>query len=187
VTDPEPALLLELTKARAHIAELIAERDRLGDKANELVQTATRFRAERDAMRPVVDAVAPVANWARGWHPGLALGKLVTAYDAWRAAQPDQKGPSGPRVCRTNDIRRHAAPKWIVDGEYRCDFCLGVMRDGRPDLVAVPIDQMTPTDRPSATETQDQGADDGAGTEGSQAQEGAQGDCGVCGAALPWT
>jgi hypothetical protein len=35
-------------------------------------------------------------------------------------------------------------------------------------------DQAAPTDRPSATESQDQHADDGAGTEGSQAQAGAQ-------------
>ncbi len=76
MTDPEPALLLELTKARAHIAELEAERDEYWRRFNSsqdanknLAGMVRDARAERDAMRPVVDAVAPVANWARGWHP----------------------------------------------------------------------------------------------------------------------
>jgi len=46
-------------------------------------------------------------------------------------------------------------------------------RAAQPDVTA-------PTDRLSATESQDRGADDGAGTEGSRAQGGAPGDCGEC-------
>jgi hypothetical protein len=104
VTDPEPALLLELTKARAHITELEAELDTATAHVEEL-------RGQRDEARGIAD------SW------------LEWGVNPWHADQPDQKTPSG---------------------------------------------------RLSATQADERGADDGAGTEGSQAQGGEQGDCGVC-------
>ena len=165
-------------------------------QAAQFAASVSALVAECDAMCPVMEAVAPVVNWARGWHPGLALGKLVTAYDAWRAAQPDQTAPTKratvialtraelldrrERLLAKSGLEwgdlKDRAEHYLLSPEQR-EFYEGI------DTVDYLLgdDQEPPTDRPAATESQDQGADDSAGTEGSQAQTGAQGlMCPVC-------
>jgi hypothetical protein len=78
------------------------------------------LRAERDAMRPVVEAAeAMTADWVGD----RAKWPIMAAVDVWRAAQPDQEAPETA---------------------------------------------------PEATQADERGADDGAGTEGPQAQGGVQ-------------
>jgi len=136
-------LQARLDTATAHVEELRGQRDEqraraegaLG-KSELLYQRFAAVRAERDAMRPVVDAAEAWADNVKNvnrehFHP--LEWEIKAAVDAWRAAQPDVTAPS---------------------------------------------------DRLSATQADEQGADDGADTEGSRAQGGAQGGpyrCAVCG------
>src|SRR6185369_3249776 len=191
-------LQARLDTATAHVEELRGQRDdyraRLkatNDEVRRRCIVECAVEAERDAMRPVVEAAEawrrikdkPIANGQMpGWQPETRA--LIAAVDAWRAAQPDQTAPA-------EEVR------WYVmhgHGDQPRHAHSTVMRhDGstpNPDHVGVEArtweearaewDQTAPTDRPSATESQDRGADDGAGTEGSQAQGGAQGGCGEC-------
>ena len=115
----------------------------------------------------------------RAAQPGDTPGALVPGEDDVAeepAARADQKAPAC--ICPWNNgyhvgnpLGHHVSCPSLRQVHTPDDDC---RRTGVPG--AGHVDQKAPTDRPSATESQDQGADDGAGTAGSQAQGGAQGD-----------
>lgn len=94
MTDPEPALLLELTKARARIAELEAERDEYWRRFNwsqdanknlvGMVRDATahveELRGQRDEARAEVFTLTNSEDAVR-----VVLDRLVKAAEAWTA------------------------------------------------------------------------------------------------------
>jgi hypothetical protein len=97
-------LQARLDTATAHVEELRGQRDEqraraegaLG-KSERLYRRFAEVRAERDLMRPVVEAAEAFVVADRG-SGGFARAKagtaLFAAVDAWRVAQPDQKAPT---------------------------------------------------------------------------------------------
>jgi uncharacterized protein DUF6221 len=154
--DERDRLQARLDTATARVEELREQRDGLRQESDGWQESTSIVagllrdaQAENVAMRTVVEAAEAVRD---GWARGVNVDPFFAAVDAWRAAQADQAAPGV---------------------EVKVEFA-GTADEFKQSMLRVLRRQMAPTDRPSATEPQDQGTDDGAGTEGSQAQEGVQ-------------
>jgi hypothetical protein len=134
------------------LAMALGDLDTYEAEVAKLNRQVEELRGQRDEW---IDRVADVCfqrdEWARR---AEALHPVVEAAEAWR------------------DLKEVFAETWVilarVDKERLLAEAVDAWRAAQPD-------QTPPTDRPTPRVSQDQGADDGAGTEGSQAQGGAQG------------
>ena len=140
----------DLDTYEAEVAKLNRQVEELRGQRDEArakgAQAALRLRA---ALR-VVDAADAWLDQRRSpdaflRKPNAELIKLADAVDAWRAAQPDQKAET------------------VGDGLDALETLNRIAYGEAPETA------------PESTQADEQGADDGAGTEGSQAQGGAQG------------
>jgi len=160
--------------------------------------------AERDEAWAKANAMRPVVEGARAWRsmradtptkPKAESAALISAVDAWRAAQPDQTAPPAdpwhaeefaalPDVCLISGCDQgeidERGPVWLRNGTIHkaCtehwEAIFRVLGEQAAWERTDGAHEKAPTDRPSATQADERGADDGAGAEGSQAQGGAQ-------------
>jgi len=151
VQDSRDRLQARLNTADAHVEELRGQRDEARVGVNRLAVEAANLQLERDAMRPVVEAADAWLAMLDRLRNRSACNRptergLIGAVGAWRAAQPDD------------------TPGALVPGEG--------------DVVEEPAaqpNQKAPETALRATQADERGADDGAGTEGLRAQGGVQG------------
>src|SRR6185369_13098773 len=150
-TDPNSPRIGRRAMAVVHlIGEHQNEVDRLQARLDTATAHVDELRGQRDAARAAEERSWPVLEAAEAY---------ATAYAAFSVDDPRAIADEAyARAQDANEALLAAVDAW---------------RAAQPD-------QTAPTDRPPSDLSQDQGADDGAGTEGSQAQVGAQGDCGEC-------
>jgi len=140
----------EVAKLNRQVAELRGQRDEARAEAERANRAGLKLVEEEHAMHPVMEAAEAWLAHVRGpdaflRKPNAELIKLADAVDAWRAAQPDQKAET------------------VGDGLDALETLNRIAYGEAPETA------------PESTQADEQGADDGAGTEGSQAQGGAQG------------
>jgi len=145
-TDPNSPRIGRRAMAVVHlIGEHQNEVDRLQARLDTATAHVDELRGQRDAARAAEERSWPVLEAAEAY---------ATAYAAFSVDDPRAIADEAyARAQDANEALLAAVDAW---------------RAAQPD-------QTAPTDRPPSDLSQDQGADDGAGTEGSQAQAGVRG------------
>ena len=149
----------EVAKLNRQVEELAAENARLRQQYRRLFEGLTE---ERDRLQARLDTATA--------HVAELRGQRDEAREQRNLARRERN--IAERVVEAAEAWRSRVVVPLIH-ERPLANAVDAWRAAQPDVTA-------PTDRLSATESQDRGADDGAGTEGSRAQGGAPGDCGEC-------
>jgi len=174
------------------LASAIRERNHYQGYAEALNADLTERNAECDAMRPVVEAAEAYVEARFTSGAGAAGNVLTNAVDAWRAAQPDQAARLTAAEVNERQLRAslvQCCEAGMVAYPEPCPWHGGQKTPGMIDPADLAIPDLADDERqafldaasddrsspPGSTEADDQVADDGAGTEGLQAQGFAQG------------
>ena len=128
------------------------ERDRLQARLDTATAHVEELRGQRDEARRTGGAYARL-SWEAACERD-AMRPVVEAAEAW--------------ATRVREFVVEIGYEELDDDERSLLAAVDAWRAAQPDAKA-------PTDRLSATQADERGADDGTGTEGSQAQEGARG------------
>jgi len=156
----------EVAKLNRQVEELRGQRDEARREIKRLaLQLAEIQDVDREELAYEVMLMRPVVEAAEAWLPHAA--------DVARCVQALADDTREPERYRDDYRAAVKATRRLLD-------VVDAWRAAQPD-------QKAPTDRPASNLSQDQGADDGAGTEGSRVQEGAQGDPGAFHSGRSWT